>query len=58
MDLFGVTEMFMEPGPALSRCNRCGCIGPRAMVFGQVGYCQILFAPIIVERLINFIVSR
>jgi len=21
-------------GPALSRCNRCSCIGPRAMVFG------------------------
>jgi len=22
--------------PALSRCNRCSCIGPRAMVFGQI----------------------
>jgi len=22
--------------PALRRCNRCGCIGPRAMVVGQV----------------------
>jgi len=21
-------------GPALSRCNRCSCIGLRAMVFG------------------------
>jgi len=20
----------MYPGPALSRCNRCSCIGPRA----------------------------
>jgi len=38
-------------GPALSRCNRCSCIGPhasgvpRAMVIGQVvHFCQILLA--------------
>jgi len=23
-------------GPALSRCNRCSCFGPRAMVFGRL----------------------
>jgi len=25
---------YTPAGPALSRCNRCSCIGPRAMVFG------------------------
>jgi len=31
-----------QSGPALSRCNRCSCIGPRAMVFGQIiHFCQI-----------------
>jgi len=27
-------HLSLLPGPALSRCNRCSCIGPRAMVFG------------------------
>jgi len=32
-------------GPALSRCNRCSCTGPSAMMFGNiVHFCQIHLA--------------
>jgi len=33
----------LRAGPALSRCNRCSCTGPRAMVFGKiVNFFQII----------------
>ena len=38
-----IRKRLIEAGPALSRCNRCRCIGPRAMVCGQiVSFCQVL----------------
>jgi len=52
----------VEPGPALSQCNRCGCIGPRASEgpapwrLGRLFiFARYSLPPIIVEKLINFI---
>jgi len=31
-----IKPQLLEAGQALSQCNRCGCIGPRAMVVGRL----------------------